>query len=58
LSVNQEFDKIELLQRTTVEAEGDHQAARNTNTKGALERILKEVLDGHKTLLVMDDVWN
>jgi len=58
LSVNQQFDKIELLQRTIIEAGGDHQAVRNTNTKGALERILKEVLNGHKTLLVMDDVWN
>jgi hypothetical protein len=56
LSVNQEFCTTQLLQRAITEAKGDHQAA--TNTKGALERTLQEALNGHKTLLVLDDVWN
>ncbi|XP_021316662.1 disease resistance protein RGA2 [Sorghum bicolor] len=56
LSVNQDFSDIGLLERAITEAQGDHQAARNT--KGALERILKEALEGCKTLLVMDDVWD
>ncbi|WVZ54192.1 hypothetical protein U9M48_005030 [Paspalum notatum var. saurae] len=56
LSVNREFNDVDLLQRAITEAQGDHQAARNT--KAALERTLKEALVGRKTLLVMDDVWN
>ncbi|KAJ1274552.1 hypothetical protein BS78_05G070600 [Paspalum vaginatum] len=56
LSVNQEFNDVDLLERAITEAQGDHQAARNT--KAALERTLKETLAGRKTLLVMDDVWN
>ncbi|KAF8762253.1 hypothetical protein HU200_009640 [Digitaria exilis] len=56
LSVNHEFGTIELLQRAITEAGGDNQAA--SNTKGALERTLMAALNGHKTLLVMDDVWN
>ncbi|CAL4985681.1 unnamed protein product [Urochloa decumbens] len=56
LSVNQEFSDLDLLERAITEARGDHQAARNT--KAALERTLKESLEGCKTLFVMDDVWN
>jgi hypothetical protein len=56
LSVNQDFSDIDLLERAITEAQGDHQAAKNT--KAALERTLKEALDGCKTLLVMDDVWD
>ncbi|CAD6343901.1 unnamed protein product [Miscanthus lutarioriparius] len=56
LSVNQEFSDSGLLERAITEARGDHQAARNT--KAALERTLKEALEGCKTLLVMDDVWD
>ncbi|KAF8745051.1 hypothetical protein HU200_013463 [Digitaria exilis] len=56
LSVNQDFNETELLRRAITEAGGDHQSA--GNTRGALERALKETLDGKKTFLVMDDVWN
>ncbi|XP_066341298.1 putative disease resistance protein RGA4 [Miscanthus floridulus] len=56
LSVNQEFSDIDLLERAINEAQGDHQAARNT--KAALMRTLKEALQGCKTLLVMDDIWD
>ncbi|XP_066341041.1 putative disease resistance protein RGA1 [Miscanthus floridulus] len=56
LSVNQEFNESDLLESAIIEARGDHQAARNP--KAALEQILKEALEGCKTLLVMDDVWD
>ncbi|CAN6374291.1 unnamed protein product [Urochloa humidicola] len=56
LSVNQDFSETELLRRAIIEAGGDHQTV--GNTRGALERALKVALNGHKTLLVMDDVWN
>ncbi|KAG2555995.1 hypothetical protein PVAP13_8NG042601 [Panicum virgatum] len=55
LSVNQDFNETELLRRAIIEAGGDHQSV--GNTRGALERALKEALNGEKTLLVMDDVW-
>ncbi|KAG2556002.1 hypothetical protein PVAP13_8NG059100 [Panicum virgatum] len=55
LSVNRDFSETELLRRAIVEAGGDHQSA--GNTRGALERALKEALNGQKILLVMDDVW-
>ncbi|CAD6258009.1 unnamed protein product [Miscanthus lutarioriparius] len=56
LSVNQEFSDADLLERAITEAQGNHQAPRNT--KAALERTLKEALKDCKTLLVMDDVWD
>jgi len=55
LSVNKDFNETELLRRAVIEAGGDHQSA--GNTRGALERALKKALNGQKTLLVMDDVW-
>ena len=55
LSVNQDFSETRLLRRAIIEAGGDHQSA--GNTRGALERALKEALNGQKILLVMDDVW-
>ena len=55
LSVNQDFNETVLLRRAVIEAGGDHQTA--GNMRGALERALKEALNGEKTLLVMDDVW-
>ncbi|KAF7099233.1 hypothetical protein CFC21_100894 [Triticum aestivum] len=56
LSVNQNFSEVELLKRTIIEAGGDAQPA--GNAKATLNRTLKDALRGHKTLLVMDDVWN
>ncbi|XP_039823959.1 disease resistance protein RGA2-like isoform X2 [Panicum virgatum] len=55
LSVNQDVNEIELLRRAIIEVGGDHQSV--GNTRGALERALKEALNGQKILLVMDDVW-
>ena len=55
LSVNKDFNETELLRRAVIEAGGDHQSA--GNTRGVLERALKKALNGQKTLLVMDDVW-
>ncbi|KAL6658412.1 hypothetical protein ACP70R_003998 [Stipagrostis hirtigluma subsp. patula] len=56
LSVNKEFSDSDLLKRAITEAGGNLQTV--GNTKGALERTLKEILNGLKTLLVMDDVWD
>ncbi|TVU26663.1 hypothetical protein EJB05_29218, partial [Eragrostis curvula] len=56
LSVNQDFNATELLKKAITEAGGDYKAP--GNTRGALERTLKKALMGHKTLLVMDDVWD
>ncbi|CAO2143414.1 unnamed protein product [Urochloa humidicola] len=54
LSVNKDYDEIEILKRAITEAGGDHHVA--GNTKATLERILTEALKGHKTILIMDDV--
>ncbi|KAI4966197.1 hypothetical protein ZWY2020_042043 [Hordeum vulgare] len=56
LSVNQNFTDVELLRRAIIEAGGDAQLA--GNAKATLHRSLKDALIGHKTLLVMDDVWD
>jgi hypothetical protein len=56
LSVTHDYNDTELLKRAITEAGGDHRAV--GDTKGALERALKQVLNGYKTILVMDDVWN
>ncbi|XP_020197205.4 putative disease resistance protein RGA3 [Aegilops tauschii subsp. strangulata] len=56
LSVNQNFNEAELLRRVIIEAGGDAQSA--GNAKATLHRSLKGALISHKTLLVMDDVWN
>lgn len=56
LSVNKDYDDIEILRRAITGAGGDHHIARNT--KATLERTLTEALKGHKTLLIMDDVWD
>ena len=56
LSVNKEFSDVDLLERAITGAEGNHQAPRNT--KDTLERTLKQAVEGCKTLLVMDDVWD
>ncbi|KAF7105356.1 hypothetical protein CFC21_106173 [Triticum aestivum] len=56
LSVNQNFNEVELLRRAIIEAGGDAQLA--GNAKATLHRSLKDALIGHKTLLVMDDVWD
>ncbi|KAJ1274630.1 hypothetical protein BS78_05G076100 [Paspalum vaginatum] len=56
LSVNQDFDQIEILRRAVMEAGADHLAT--GNTKATLERVLTDALKGHKTILIMDDVWD
>ncbi|CAN6374304.1 unnamed protein product [Urochloa humidicola] len=56
LSVNQDFSGTELLRRAIIEAGGDHEPTGNVRT--ALERVLKDALNGQKTLIVMDDVWD
>ncbi|KAK3119507.1 hypothetical protein QOZ80_9AG0671530 [Eleusine coracana subsp. coracana] len=55
VSVNQDYTDIDLLMRI-IEAAGGNQRA--GNTKVVLQQTLKETLEGCKTLLVMDDVWN
>ncbi|KAF7105353.1 hypothetical protein CFC21_106171 [Triticum aestivum] len=56
LSVNQNFSEVELLRRAIIGADGNAQLA--GNAKDALHRALMHALKDHKTLLVMDDVWN
>ncbi|XP_066336756.1 putative disease resistance protein RGA4 [Miscanthus floridulus] len=56
LSVNQDFNNTEMLRRVIMEAGGNHHAC--GNSKVALEQTLIEALKGHKTLLIMDDVWD
>lgn len=56
LSVNQNLSDVELLRRAIIEVGGDHLLA--GDAKVALNRTLKDALIGHKTLLVMDDVWD
>jgi hypothetical protein len=56
LSVNKDFGEAELLKRAITEAEGDHHSA--VNAKTTLQGMLKNVLTGQKTLLVLDDVWS
>lgn len=56
LSVNKDFSVAEILKRAIIEAGGDHHAA--GNAKATLQRTLQNALDGHKTILVMDDVWD
>ncbi|XP_044962009.1 putative disease resistance RPP13-like protein 1 isoform X1 [Hordeum vulgare subsp. vulgare] len=56
LSIDKNFSEVELLRRAVIEAGGDHRRA--GNTKATLDQTLKDALIGHKTLLVMDDVWN
>ncbi|CAM0908531.1 unnamed protein product [Alopecurus aequalis] len=56
LSINQNFSHAELLRRAIVEAGGDHRPAGDAMV--ALHRTLIDALIGHKTLLVMDDVWD
>jgi hypothetical protein len=57
LSVNQDFNDHNLLERAITGAGGDHQTA--GNIKDALVETLKQALEKCKTtLLVMDDVWD
>ncbi|VAI94306.1 unnamed protein product [Triticum turgidum subsp. durum] len=56
LSVNQNFSEVELLRRAIIEVRGDARPVGNAKT--TLQRTLKEALIGHKTFLIMDDVWN
>ncbi|XP_044435973.1 uncharacterized protein [Triticum aestivum] len=56
LSVNQNFSEVELLRRAIIGAGGSSHLA--GNAKDALHRALMQALKDHKTLLVMDDVWD
>ncbi|XP_048546348.1 disease resistance RPP13-like protein 4 [Triticum urartu] len=56
LSVNQNFSEVELLRRAIIAAGGNAELA--GNAKDALHRALVQALKDHKTLLVMDDVWD
>ncbi|VAI82100.1 unnamed protein product [Triticum turgidum subsp. durum] len=56
LSVNQNFSEVELLRRAIIGAGGNAKLA--GNAKDALHRALMQALKDHKTLLVMDDVWD
>ncbi|KAF8762264.1 hypothetical protein HU200_009651 [Digitaria exilis] len=54
LSVNKDYSQTELLRTAITYAGGDGQA----NVNGMLPQNLKNALKGHKTFLVMDDVWD
>jgi hypothetical protein len=56
LSVNQNFNELDILRRAITEAGGDYHVA--GDTKATLERILTQALIGHKILMIMDDVWD
>ncbi|VAI82118.1 unnamed protein product [Triticum turgidum subsp. durum] len=56
LSVNQNFSEVELLRRAIIGAGGNAQLA--GNAKDTLHRALMRALKDHKTLLVMDDLWD
>lgn len=55
LSVNQGFDKVELLRTAITLAGGKH---RSEKALAVLWPILSDVLAGKKIFLVMDDVWS
>uniref|UniRef100_A0ACD5UY43 Uncharacterized protein n=1 Tax=Avena sativa TaxID=4498 RepID=A0ACD5UY43_AVESA len=55
LSVNQEFNKAELLRTAITLAKGDH---RGEKALAVLQPTLTSTLKANKILLVMDDVWN
>ncbi|KQK07386.1 disease resistance protein RGA2 [Brachypodium distachyon] len=55
LSVNQNFDRTELLRTAITLAGGDH---RGEKVLAVLQPILTEALKGKKFLLVMDDLWS
>uniref|UniRef100_J3NAF9 Uncharacterized protein n=1 Tax=Oryza brachyantha TaxID=4533 RepID=J3NAF9_ORYBR len=55
LSVNQDWDKLELLRNAITLAGGDH---RGEKAMAVLWPILTAALDGKRFLLVMDDVWS
>ncbi|KAM3364197.1 hypothetical protein ACQJBY_014488 [Aegilops geniculata] len=55
LSVNQNFSDVDLLRRAIIEAGGGAQPPESSKT--SLHETLKNTLIGHKTFLVMDDVW-
>ncbi|XBH60395.1 hypothetical protein VPH35_115000 [Triticum aestivum] len=55
LSINQNFDEVELLRTVITLTGGVH---RGEKALAALHPILKTALTGKKLLLVLDDVWN
>uniref|UniRef100_A0ACD5TBM3 Uncharacterized protein n=2 Tax=Avena sativa TaxID=4498 RepID=A0ACD5TBM3_AVESA len=55
LSINKDFDMVELLRTTITLAGGEHGGEK---VLAVLQPILTNVLIGKKLLLVMDDVWS
>lgn len=55
MSINQYFDKVELLRTAITLAGGDQHGE---NTLAVLQPALTTALTGKKLLLVMDDVWS
>nr|UBY07102.1 NBS-LRR disease resistance protein [Dasypyrum villosum] len=55
LSINKDFDKVELLRTIITQAEGVHGGEK---ALAVLQPILAATLKGKKLFLVLDDVWN
>ncbi|CAL4994870.1 unnamed protein product [Urochloa decumbens] len=58
LSVNRDFNETDILKRVISGAAGIHPAYETRKDIDILYGILMGVLKGHKTLLIMDDVWD
>uniref|UniRef100_M8BKP7 Disease resistance protein RGA2 n=1 Tax=Aegilops tauschii TaxID=37682 RepID=M8BKP7_AEGTA len=55
LSVNKDFDKVELLRTIIIQAGGEHGGEK---ALAVLQPILATTLKGKKLFLVLDDVWD
>ncbi|KAF8681849.1 hypothetical protein HU200_045293 [Digitaria exilis] len=58
LSVNQEFNEINVLQDVLASFGAKYEGFAGNNCKDLLERALKDMIRQKKFLLVMDDVWS